>query len=109
MKFLLFLSGVYFVHAAAIALEKKNQRETLRKQRDEYFRRATALRKELITLKEQRVELSNGNEPPSPTTSGFLNENDRLQVIYFEHLCSNEIHNFIYLLMFIVSHLTSYD
>lgn len=69
------------LYAAAIALEKKNQRETLRKQRDEYFRRATALRKELITLKEQREELSNGNEPPSPTTSGFLNENDRLQVI----------------------------
>lgn len=68
--------------AAAIALEKKNQRETLRKQRDEYFRRATALKKELITLKEQREELSNGDEPPSPTTSGFLNENDRLQVIY---------------------------
>lgn len=94
--------------AAAIALEKKNQRETLRKQRDEYFRRATALKKELITLKEQREELTNGNEPPSPTTSGFLNENDRLQVIT-RKICVRMKSTISFIWMFIVSHLTSYE
>lgn len=65
---------------AAIAAEKKNQRDTIRKQRDDYSRRASALKRELITLKEQREELATGNEPPSPTTHAFIKENDRLQV-----------------------------
>lgn len=66
--------------SAAIALEKKNQRDTIRKQRDDYKRRATALKRELKILREQREELASGTEPPSPTTNGFLKENDRLQV-----------------------------
>lgn len=69
-----------FLRTAAIALEKKNQRDTLCKQRDDYMRRATALKRELNILREQRGELITGNEPPSPTTNGFLRENDRLQV-----------------------------
>ena len=63
-----------------MAQEIKNQRETLRKQHDDYQRRATALKRELKILKEQRGDLVGGSEPPSPTTSGFLKENDRLQV-----------------------------
>lgn len=67
---------------AAIAAEKKIQRDTIRKQRDDYIRRASALKRELIALKEQREELITGNEPPSPTTHSFVKENDRLQVKY---------------------------
>lgn len=66
--------------SAAIAEEKRIQRETIKKQRDDYIRRASALKRELITLKEQREELVTGNAPPSPTTVGFVKENDRLQV-----------------------------
>lgn len=69
------------IFAAAVAKEKKNQQATLRKQREDYRKRATALRRELKTLKDQREELAAGSEPPSPTTNGFLKENDKLQVI----------------------------
>lgn len=65
---------------AAVDKEKKNQRATLRKQREDYKRRSTALKRELNILKEQRDDLLSGQEPPSPTTKGFLKENDRLQV-----------------------------
>lgn len=65
---------------AAVAKEKKTQRATLGKQREDYKRRATALKRELNTLKEQRDDLISGSEPPSPTTKGFIKENDRLQV-----------------------------
>lgn len=65
---------------AAIAAEKKIQRDTIRKQRDDYIKRSSALKRELTTLKQQRAELASGNEPPSPTTNGFIKENDRLQV-----------------------------
>lgn len=71
-----------FSSIAAIAAEKKIQRDTIRKQRDDYIRRASALKRELIVLKEQREELISGNEPPSPTTHSFVKENDRLQVKY---------------------------
>lgn len=72
----------FFLSTAAIAAEKKIQRDTIRKQRDDYIRRASALKRELIVLKEQREELISGNEPPSPTTHSFVKENDRLQVKY---------------------------
>lgn len=71
-----------FNFTAAVALEKQNQRATLLKQREDYKKRATALRRELKTLKDQREELASGSEPPSPTTNGFLKENDKLQVIF---------------------------
>lgn len=59
----------------------QQQKETLRKQRDDYDKRRLVLRRELKILKEQRVKLTSGsNEPPSPTTKNFLKENDRLQV-----------------------------
>lgn len=76
----IFFSLRFFLHTAAVALEKKNQRATFRKQRDDYKRRATALKRELKILKGQREELVSGSQPPSPTTNGFLKENDRLQV-----------------------------
>lgn len=44
------------------------------------MKRANALKRELTTLKQQREELASGAEPPSPTTHGFIKENDRLQV-----------------------------
>ncbi|XP_037039241.1 zinc finger matrin-type protein CG9776 isoform X1 [Bradysia coprophila] len=65
---------------AAVAKEKKTQRATLGKQREDYKRRAAALKRELNTLKEQRDDLTSGGEPPSPTTKGFIKENDRLQL-----------------------------
>lgn len=70
----------FLLSLAAIAAEKRIQRDTIRKQRDDYIRRSSALKRELIALKEQREELISGNEPPSPTTHGFVKENDRLQV-----------------------------
>ncbi|XP_058824877.1 zinc finger matrin-type protein CG9776 [Topomyia yanbarensis] len=64
---------------AAIALEVRNQRASLKKQRDDYQRRAGALKRELKILKQQRGDLSSGRDPPSPTTSNFIKENDKLQ------------------------------
>ncbi|XP_029721524.2 zinc finger matrin-type protein CG9776 [Aedes albopictus] len=64
---------------AAIALEVRNQRASLKKQRDDYRRRASALKRELKTLKEQRSDLCSGRDPPSPTTNSFVKENDKLQ------------------------------
>lgn len=58
----------------------QNQRAQLKKQRDDYQKRASALKRELKILKEQKDDLISGNEPPSPTTKGFIKENDRLQV-----------------------------
>lgn len=76
---------------AAIAQEKKNQRATLRKQREDYKRRSTALKRELNILKEQREDLVSSSEPPSPTTKGFVKENDRLQVITHIHIYTHKI------------------
>lgn len=75
---------MYF--SAAVAKEKKTQRATLGKQREDYKRRATALKRELHTLKEQRDDLVSGSEPPSPTTKGFIKENDRLQVTTHKYI-----------------------
>lgn len=81
------MSWFFLLILAAIAAEKKIQRDTIRKQRDDYTRRASALKRELITLKEQREELATGNEPPSPTTHNFIKENDRLQVNTQSNIC----------------------
>lgn len=64
---------------AAIATEVRNQRASLKKQRDDYMQRAGALKRELKILKQQRADLSSGREPPSPTTNSFIKENDKLQ------------------------------
>lgn len=58
----------------------RNQRASLKKQRDDYMQRAGALKRELKILKQQRADLSSGREPPSPTTNSFIKENDKLQV-----------------------------
>lgn len=68
------------IGTAAITFELLNQRAALKKQRDDYKRRAGALKRELKTLKQQRSDLSSGREPPSPTTNNFIKENDKLQV-----------------------------
>lgn len=65
---------------AAVEQEKKNQQQTLRKQRDSYKKRAIALKRELKTLKNHREELVSGGDPPSPTTRSFLKDNEELQV-----------------------------
>ncbi|XP_055644714.1 zinc finger matrin-type protein CG9776 [Toxorhynchites rutilus septentrionalis] len=64
---------------AAIASEVRNQRASLKKQRDDYRRRAGALNRELKTLIQQRNDLCSGRDPPSPTTNSFIKENDKLQ------------------------------
>jgi hypothetical protein len=58
----------------------QNQRAALRKQQEDYVSRAAALKKELKTLKQQRSKLVSLRSPPSPTTNGFIKENDKLQV-----------------------------
>uniref|UniRef100_A0A1B0GNK4 Uncharacterized protein n=1 Tax=Phlebotomus papatasi TaxID=29031 RepID=A0A1B0GNK4_PHLPP len=64
---------------AAVVQEMQNQRATLKKQREDYQRRASALTRELKILREQRNKLAAVNQPHSPTTRNFLKENDRLQ------------------------------
>ena len=58
----------------------RNQRASLKKQRDEYKQRAVTLKKELKILKQQRAGFSGGRDPPSPTTNHFIKENDKLLV-----------------------------
>lgn len=72
--------------SAAVAQELVNQRDALRKQRDEYHVRAASLRKEIKVLKQKKADLigNNSNGPPSPKTGQFCKENDKLQVRYFE-------------------------
>lgn len=77
----MFKQFFFVLFVAAVAQEKKNQRETLRKQRQDYKRRSNALKRELGILKEQRKTLQVDNEPPSPTRKEFLKENAHLQVI----------------------------
>lgn len=104
--FCVFIHSI-FRSSAAIEAEKKIQRDTIRKQRDDYIKRSSALKRELIALKEQREELILGNEPPSPTTKSFINENDRLQVnVYSIYICLVVLQHFfftIYSLSFTLS------
>lgn len=68
---------------AAIAEEKKRQREGLKKQRDQYISRSEKMKRELKMLKEQKSGLldGHGKRSPSPKTNGFIKENDKLQVM----------------------------
>lgn len=96
------INRIYSIVSAAIAAEKKIQRDTIRKQRDDYIRRASTLKRELKTLKEQREELITGTAPPSPTTHGFIKENDRLQVkipIRYQLLSCNTSCTFFYIVL----------
>lgn len=63
----------------AVAQEAENQRDELKKQRTSYLKKTSALKKELKVLKDQRKELVGGSGSHSPTTKGFLDENERLQ------------------------------
>lgn len=74
------LTCIILVFLAAVVQEMQNQRATLKKQREDYQRRASALTRELKILREQRNKLAAVNQPHSPTTRNFLKENDRLQV-----------------------------
>lgn len=67
---------------AAVAQEAENQKEELKKQRTNYVKKVSLLKKEMKVLKEQRDDLTAGDAPPSPTTKNFIEENDRLQVTY---------------------------
>lgn len=64
---------------AAIAQELKQQRATLIKQRDEYLRKASVLRRELEKLRVQKNELLSESSPPRESQR-ILRENAKLQV-----------------------------
>ncbi|XP_055378225.1 zinc finger matrin-type protein CG9776 [Condylostylus longicornis] len=65
---------------AAVAQEIQNQREELKKQRNDYLRKSDTMKKELKMLKEQMIDLiGSGDAPPSPTTKGYIDENEKLQ------------------------------
>ncbi|KAL9885611.1 zinc finger matrin-type protein CG9776 isoform 1-T2 [Glossina fuscipes fuscipes] len=63
----------------AVAQEAENQRDELKKQRTSYLKKTSVLKKELKMLKEQRKDLHKDSVPPSPTTKGFIDENEKLQ------------------------------
>ncbi|CAH2063869.1 unnamed protein product, partial [Iphiclides podalirius] len=66
---------------AAIESEMRHQKAALSKQREDCMKKATILKKELETLKEQRNELHNDpKRSPSPDTKRFLKENTKLQL-----------------------------
>lgn len=52
----------------------------MRKQREDYRRRASGLKNELHNLKLQRDDIETSAATSSPTTNTFLKENKRLQV-----------------------------
>lgn len=63
-----------------MAQEAEKQKDELKKQRANYVKKVTILKKEMKVLKDQREDLASGEAPPSPTTKNFIEENDRLQV-----------------------------
>ncbi|GBP03210.1 Zinc finger matrin-type protein CG9776 [Eumeta japonica] len=66
---------------AAIESEMRHQKATLSKQREDYIKKSTILKKELETLKDQRNELRGDTKrSPSPETKRFLKENTKLQL-----------------------------
>ncbi|KAJ0179113.1 hypothetical protein K1T71_004825 [Dendrolimus kikuchii] len=66
---------------AAIETEMRHQKAALSKQREDYIKKASILKKELDTLKDQRNELRGDTKrSPSPDTKRFLKENTKLQL-----------------------------
>ncbi|CAG9791722.1 unnamed protein product [Diatraea saccharalis] len=66
---------------AAIETEMRHQKAALSKQREDYIKKASILKKELDTLKDQRDELrGDAKRSPSPDTKRFLKENTKLQL-----------------------------
>lgn len=78
----LFIPINNFFLPAAVAEEKKRQREGLKKQRDQYISRSEKMKRELKELKQQKSDLTagHGKRSPSPKTNGFIKENEKLQV-----------------------------
>lgn len=76
---------------AAVAQEAENQKEELKKQRTNYVKKVSLLKKEMKVLKEQRNDLTAGDAPPSPTTKNFIEENDRLQVSQYDDIAIHAI------------------
>lgn len=66
----------------------KQQQATLIKQRDEYLRKASVLRRELEKLRIQKHELLSDKSPPRDAHK-ILRENAKLQVSEIEVKCSN--------------------
>lgn len=86
---------------AAVAQEAENQRDELKRQRSSYLKKTSLLRQELKMLKDQRKDLhSGGAAPPSPTTKGFIDENEKLQVcgLVIGALCCSLL--FLFLILF---------
>ncbi|XP_039492418.1 zinc finger matrin-type protein CG9776 isoform X2 [Drosophila santomea] len=73
------LEGAGLTPQDAVAQEAEKQKDELKKQRANYVKKVTLLKKEMKVLKDQREDLAAGEAPPSPTTKNFIEENDRLQ------------------------------
>lgn len=81
LKRLMPFNFYFHMFIAAVAQEAENQRDELKRQRSSYLKKTSLLRQELKMLKDQRKDLhSGGAAPPSPTTKGFIDENEKLQV-----------------------------
>jgi hypothetical protein len=54
----------------------------LKKQRDQCVARAEKMKREMKDLKKAKEDLlaAHGRRSPSPTTNGFIKENEKLQV-----------------------------
>uniref|UniRef100_A0A6P4F0Z7 Zinc finger matrin-type protein CG9776 isoform X2 n=1 Tax=Drosophila rhopaloa TaxID=1041015 RepID=A0A6P4F0Z7_DRORH len=74
------LDGAGLPPQDAVAQEAEKQKDELKKQRANYVKKVTLLKKEMKVLRDQREDLTAGEAPPSPTTKNFIEENDRLQV-----------------------------
>ncbi|EDV47764.1 uncharacterized protein Dere_GG11663 [Drosophila erecta] len=74
------LEGAGLTPQDAVAQEAEKQKDELKKQRTNYVKKVTLLKKEMKVLKDQREDLAAGDAPPSPTTKNFIEENDRLQM-----------------------------
>ncbi|XP_017119791.1 zinc finger matrin-type protein CG9776 isoform X1 [Drosophila elegans] len=74
------LDGAGLPPQDALAQEAEKQKDELKKQRANYVKKVTLLKKEMKVLREQREDLTAGEAPPSPTTKTFISENDRLQI-----------------------------
>ncbi|KOB67327.1 Uncharacterized protein OBRU01_19198 [Operophtera brumata] len=66
---------------ASLETERHLQKSALSKQREDYIKKASILKKEMDTLKDQRNELrGDPKRSPSPDTKRFLKENTKLQL-----------------------------
>lgn len=78
----------YHPFLLGIAQERKQQKAELMKQRDEYNKRASVLRKELDLLRRQKQELAQEHSSDR-NTEMILRENGKLQVSGFRRRADN--------------------